>query len=216
MTVLLFLFLLFVILDIFTTQWLILNDPNGIANEANPIGIMLYQTQGLAGLIFPKVVLFSVFAAMTMYFTTRLSHVKWFVEVSQTIVLILTAVSLVTVFNNFLGVLGVLYITGFWPLVILDRQTALSLMFVANLGLALVFTNGIMYMWGLRRKTAHVRAVVGLFLFLVPIVLLREGFREFIWLFPIYIISASTALGLWFYIINSKSQPRVVAVDKQG
>ena len=197
------LFLLFVTLDVATTHWLILNDPHGILNEVNPIGIELFVVYGMSGLILAKGVAFGVFGATLMYLTFRLRHVKWFLELSQTVVLGLAALSLVTVFNNFLAMLGILYVKGVWPLVLIGQGSSYAIMFTASLALGSVFTNGVTYIWGMRRLSTHFRMFLGLFLFLAPVLLFGPGFQEYIWLFAVYLISASAALGLAFYLTEA-------------
>lgn len=201
---LLFLFLLFVILDVATTQWLILNSPGGIVNEINPIGILLYNNFGSTAMIFPKFILFVVFASMAVFFAVRYSHIKWFVEVTQTLVLIQIAVSLVVTFNNFIAILGVLFVSGFWPIVHVPKDMAIASIFIADLGLGAALANGLMYMWGLTRKTLHLKVFLGLVVFTGPVLLFAEGFRVHLALFAVYIAASSTALAIGFYVSEGK------------
>lgn len=206
--ILLFLFLVFVVLDVATTQWLIIHSPGGIINEINPIGILLYENLGSAAMIFPKFILFIIFAVMAVVFTMKYSHIKWFVEMSQALVLIQVALSLIVSFNNFVAILAVLYVGGTWPLAIIPKNVAILGIFVADVGLGAIFANGIMYMWGLTRKTMHLKVFVGLLVFITPVLLFSEGFRVYLWLFAVYIASASSALGIAFYITESKKVTR--------
>jgi hypothetical protein len=197
---LLFLFMIFVIADVFTTQWLILNSPSGIQDELNPIGITLYRSFGSAGMIFPKIGLFIVFASMTVYFMLKLPHVRWFIEVSEALVLIQIAISLTVTFNNFIAILAVNFMAGSWPLLGLDQTTAVTSIYIADLALGAILANGVMYMWGLKRRALHAKVFLGLVFFITPTLVFSEGFRIYLWLFAIYVASASTALGLAFYI----------------
>ncbi len=204
MIILLFLFLFFVALDVFTTQWLILNSPGSIVNEINPVGVLLFQVFGSAGMIFPKFGLFVVFASLAMYFTVKHSKVKWFVEASQMLVLVQVAISLIVTFNNFVAILATLFVKGPWPMVLIDRQTATVGIYLADLALGASFANGLMYIWGLTRRMVHLKVFIGLILFVSPVLLFAEGFRVHLWLFALYVASASSALGLSFYMSESK------------
>jgi len=198
---LLFLFLLFVTLDVATTQWLILNSPGGIQNELNPIGVALYTSFGSAGMISVKMGLFIVFAALTVYFVTKLPNVKWFIEVTEALVLMQIAMSLVVSFNNFIAILAVNFVRGTWPILGLQKDIAIAGIYLADIALGAILANGILYMWGVKERRSHLRVFAGLLLFITPILVFADGFRTFIWLFAIiYVASASAALGLGFYI----------------
>lgn len=203
--VLLFLFLFFVILDVATTQWLILNSPGGIANELNPLGTMLYERFGTAGMIFPKFGIFIVFAVMMMYFTAKFSEVSWFIEVTHIIVLSQMAVSLVVVFNNFIAILATLYVGGVWPLLDIPGWLILPSVYLADIALGAIFANGVMYMWGVTRRMLHLKVLVGLLLFISPVMLFAEGFKVYVWLYVVYVASASLAIGIAFYMSESNS-----------
>ncbi|MBI4258210.1 MAG: hypothetical protein HY619_04570 [Thaumarchaeota archaeon] len=205
---LLFLFLVFVVIDVASTQWLILNSPGGLVNEVNPIGILLYSNFGAAGIIFPKFGLFTIFAAMAILFSTRYAHLKWFIEATQALVLIQFALSLIVSFNNFIAILAVLYVIGQWPIANITKEMAVMGIYAADLGLGAIFANGIMYIWGLTRKTLHVKVFLGLFIFITPLLLFSDGFRSYLWLFAIYVASASTALGIGFYISEGTKMSR--------
>ena len=201
---LLILFLLFVGTDVASTLWLISNSPGGLENEFNPFGIALYANLGAAGLIFPKFGLFVLFAGMTMYFAQRNSEVKWFMEASQTLVLAQIALSLITSFNNFIAILGVYFVNGVWPLVNIPPNAAILGIYAADLGLGAIFANGVMYIWGIRKIETHLKVFVSLMVLITPILLFAAGFRTNIWLFGLYVASASTAIGIFFYGTEGK------------
>lgn len=202
---LLFLFLFFVVMDVATTEWLARNSPGGIVNEVNPIGIVLYKSLGSAGMIFVKFGLFAIFAAMATYFPIKHADKKWFVEVTQALVLIQIAISVVVTFNNFIAILATYYVIGVWPLVQITLQEAVLGIYAADLGLGAVFANGVMYMWGIRRGRTHLKVFVSLMVFITPVLLFSGGFRTEIWLFAMYITSASVAIGLFFYITEREA-----------
>ncbi len=201
---LLFLFLFFVVLDIVSTQWLIQNTPGGIINELNPFAVTLYRQLGFTGLILAKFVIFASFSVLVIYFNLRFSKVRRFVEVSQILVLCQMAVSIIVVFNNFIAILATLFIRGSWPLVILPPWLISTSVYLGDVALGSVFANGILYIWGATSRTLHFKVLVGLSLFISPVVLFAEGFRVYVWLYVIYIASAALALGLTFYLSETE------------
>lgn len=208
---LLFLFLVFVVTDVASTQWLIFNSPGGIVNEVNPIGVLLYNNFGAAGMIFPKFGLFVIFALMAVFFASKFSHIRWFVEATQTLVLMQVALSLIISFNNFVAILAVLYVNGQWPIANITKEIAVIGIYAADLGLGAIFANGIMYIWGLTRKMLHAKVFLGLWIFITPLLLFSDGFRSYLWLFGIYVAAASTALGLGFYLTEGSRIARANA-----
>ncbi len=202
---LLFLFLFFVVLDVATTEWLAVNSPGGIVNEVNPVGIALYKSLGPAGMIFAKFGLFAIFATMATFFPLRHAGKKWFIEVTQALVLIQIAISVVVTFNNFIAILATYYVNGVWPLIRITLQGAVLGIYAADLGLGAAFANGVMYMWGIRRAQTHLKVFVSLMVFITPVLLFAGGFRTEIWLFATYITSASVAIGLFFYITEREA-----------
>jgi hypothetical protein len=202
---LLFLFLVFVVLDVGSTVWLIANSPGGLENEVNPAGVALYSSFGAAGLIFPKFVLFILFAGMTVYFGRKHAEHKWFMEASQTLVLAQIAFSLIVSFNNFIAILGVYFVHGVWPLVEIPTNVAVLGIYASDLGLGAIFANGVMYIWGVRKLNTHLKVFVSLMLLITPILLFSAGFRTDVWLLGIYVAAASTAVGLFFYGTEEKS-----------
>lgn len=211
---LLFLFLLFVVMDVATTEWLVANSPGGLVNEVNPVGIALYGAFGSAGMILAKFGLFAIFAALAIYFPNRYANRKWFVEVTQTLVLIQIAISVVVTFNNFIAILATYYARGVWPLVQITLQGAVLGIYAADLGLGAIFANGVMYMWGIRNARTHLKVFVCLMVFITPVLLFAGGFRTEIWLFATYITSASVAIGLFFYITEHETFRGTVSQPK--
>ena len=205
LTPLLFLFLVFVVLDVASTLWLINHSPGGLENEVNPAGVALYSSFGAPGLIFPKFALFVLFAGMTVYFAGKHAEHRWFMEACQTLVLAQIALSLVVSFNNFIAILGVYYVNGVWPLVNIPTNVAVMAIFLSDLGLGAIFANGIMYMWGVRNLNTHLKVFVSLMVLVTPVLVFSAGFRTDIWLLGIYVTSASAAIGLFFYGTEEKA-----------
>ncbi|MCL4436092.1 MAG: hypothetical protein M1503_00205 [Thaumarchaeota archaeon] len=201
---LLFLFLFFVVLDIASTQWLIQNTPGGIINELNPLAVMLYGRLGLVGMVLAKLMIYTSFSVLVMYFTLRFSKVKQFVEVSQMLVLCQMAVSIIVVFNNFVAILATLFVKGDWPLVSLPSWLILTSIFLGDIALGAIFANGILYIWGATSRTLHLKVLAGLAIFVAPVVLFAEGFRIYVWLYVIYVASAALAIGLMFYLSETE------------
>lgn len=202
---LLFLFLAFVVIDVVSTVWLVQHTPGGIENEINPTGILLYDSFGSGGMIFAKFGLFILFAGMAMLFSWKYTEIKWFLEVTQTLVLIQIAISLVVSFNNFIAILATYYVGGVWPLVNLSAQEAVVGIYAADLMLGAAFANGMMYTWGVVRKETHLKVFVSLMVFITPVLLFAAGFRTNLWAFGLYVASASAAVGLFFYGTEAKA-----------
>lgn len=213
---LLFLFLVFVVLDVASTVWLINNAPGGLEDEVNPAGVALYSGLGAAGLIFPKFGLFILFAGMTVYFSQKYGERGWFLEASQTLVLAQIALSLIVSFNNFIAILGVYYVNGVWPLVNIPPNVTVLAIYASDLGLGAIFANGVMYIWGVRNLQTHLKVFVSLMVLVTPILLFSSGFRTNIWLFGIYVASASSAIGLFFYGTEEKTLRAASAARAPG
>jgi len=202
---LLFLFLVFVVLDVASTVWLINHAPGGLENVVNPAGVALYSTFGATGLIFPKFALFIMFAGMTVYFAGRYPETEWFVEASQALVLAQIALSLIVSYNNFIAILGVYYVNGVWPLVNIPANIAVMAIYLSDLGLGAIFANGVMYIWGVRSLNTHLKVFVSLMVLVTPVLVFSAAFRTDLWLLGIYVTSASVAIGLFFYGTEEKA-----------
>jgi hypothetical protein len=205
LVVLLFLFLVFVVLDVASTVWLAQHTPGGIRNEVNPTGVLLYNSFGTGGLVFVKFGLFILFAGMTMFFSWKYTETRWFFEVAQTLVLIQIAISLVVAFNNFVAILATYYVGGIWPLVNISSQEAVVGIYAADLLLGAAVANGILYTWGVKDKRTHLKIFVSLMVFVTPVLLFSAGLRTSIWVFALYVASAASAVGLFFYATTEKS-----------
>lgn len=201
---LLFLFLVFVALDVATTIWLVGHTPGGIENELNPTGILLYNSFGAAGMIFPKFGLFILFAGMAIYFSSKHADKPWFLEATQVLILVQVALSLVVSFNNFIAILATFYVQGAWPLLSLNQQEVVLGIYGADLLLGAALANGILYIWGVGGKLTHMKVFVSLMVFVTPLLLFSAGFRESIWLFATYVVSASSAVGLFYYSTETR------------
>ncbi|MDV3294183.1 MAG: hypothetical protein LYZ70_07920 [Nitrososphaerales archaeon] len=207
---LLFLFLVFVALDVVTTVWLVQHTPGGIQNEINPTGVLLYNTFGTGGMIFAKFALFILFGGMVMFFSWKYTEVKWFTEVAQTLVLVQIAISLVVAFNNFIAILATFYVGGIWPLVSVSPQEAVIGIYAADLLLGAAVANGIMYTWGVVNRQTHMKIFVSLMVFVTPVLLFSSGFKANIWLFALYVASASSAVSLFFYATEARALRAIV------
>ncbi len=153
--------------------------------------------------MFPKFGMFIVLASIMIYFTIRFSDISWFVQVSQILVLSQMAVSLVVVFNNFIAIIATLYVKGVWPILDISPWLMTLSVYLADIALGIIFANGIMYIWGLTRPMLHFKVLVGLLLFISPVMLFAEGFGVYVWLYFVYVASASLAIGLAFYLSES-------------
>jgi len=98
--ILVILFLAFVIGDLTTTVWLINNYPGGIQGESNPWGVLLYSSEGIAGMIFVKLAVFMTLSASTILMEFFYKHDKNIMRISRYTILGLTGWSLIIVTAN--------------------------------------------------------------------------------------------------------------------
>jgi len=94
------LFLAFVVGDLTTTIWLINNYPGGIEGESNPWGVLLYNTEGIAGMIFVKLMVFGLLSASAIIMEMFYKHEKNIMRISRYTILGLTGWSLIIVTVN--------------------------------------------------------------------------------------------------------------------
>jgi hypothetical protein len=142
---------------------------------------------------------------MALYFSRIHSQHTWFLDATEVLVLMQIALSLIVTFNNFIAILGTFYVIGIWPLMIIPHQVAILGIYFADLGLGAVLANGILYMWGVKNARSHLKVFVSLMVFVTPLLLFAAGFRTELWLFGLYVASASAAIGLFFYATESHS-----------
>jgi hypothetical protein len=97
-------YLLYVIIDVVTTIWLIQHSPLGISGERDPLAMAYYQSFGTIGLLIGKILFFMpcAFAAVTM--DAYYKRVPWFKEVTETVVLGLIGYTLIVILNNILAI----------------------------------------------------------------------------------------------------------------
>jgi len=98
--ILVVLFLTFVIADLVTTVWLINNYPGGIEGESNPWGVLLYSTEGIAGMIFVKLAVFLIVTTSAIVMEIFYKHDKNVMRISRYTILGLTGWSLIIVTVN--------------------------------------------------------------------------------------------------------------------
>ena len=98
--ILVILFMAFVIGDLTTTVWLINNYPGGIQGESNPWGVLLYNSEGIGGMIFVKLAVFMTLAATTILMEFFYKHDKNVMRIIHYTILGLTGWSLIIVTAN--------------------------------------------------------------------------------------------------------------------
>ena len=97
----------YVISDYTSTQWLIMNDPSGIANEANPLARVLYSYYGLAGMIAAKSMVYLAIAGMTIFIEARYQKSRGVRILKELTLLALIGYSLAVVVNNSLAIFAI-------------------------------------------------------------------------------------------------------------
>jgi len=89
-----------VIGDLTTTIWLVNNYPGGIEGESNPLAVALFSSNGLSGMIFAKIAVFSILSSSIILMEYLYKHDKNIMRISHFTLLGLTGWSLVIVTVN--------------------------------------------------------------------------------------------------------------------
>lgn len=100
LTILGILFGFYVVGDLFSTMWLIANYPGGIQGESNPLGLVIYNGQGIAGIIATKLVAFIAISVTAIILEFHYKHEKRVMVVVNFTILALMAWSLIVVTAN--------------------------------------------------------------------------------------------------------------------
>ena len=100
LTILGILFGFYVVGDLFSTMWLIANYPGGIQGESNPLGLVIYNGQGIAGIIATKLVAFIAISVTAIILEFHYKHEKRVMAVVNFTILALMAWSLIVVTAN--------------------------------------------------------------------------------------------------------------------
>ena len=98
------LYVAYVVSDYTTTQWLIASDPAGIANEANPLAVLLYSYYGLAGMLAAKSLVYLGIALTAIFIEARYQAYRGVKILKELTLLALIGYSLAVVVNNSLAV----------------------------------------------------------------------------------------------------------------
>lgn len=94
------LFAFYVVGDLTTTIWLISNYPDGIVGESNPIAIVIYDTDGISGMITSKVLFFMLISVTALILESYYNHEKMVMLGINFSILGLIAWSLIVVTTN--------------------------------------------------------------------------------------------------------------------
>ena len=94
------LFVFYFVGDLITTIWLIDIHPRGIEGESNPLGVLIYNDNGVFGLIFVKLILFIGIVVSTIVVESLFKSKKWMRAISKYAILGLVAWSVIVVANN--------------------------------------------------------------------------------------------------------------------
>jgi hypothetical protein len=97
-------YLLYVVIDVVTTFWLLQHSPLGLSGENDPLAKAYYQSFGTAGLLIGKLLFFVPCAFAAAMMDAYYEHVPWFKEVTEAVVLSLIAYTLIIILNNILAI----------------------------------------------------------------------------------------------------------------
>lgn len=190
----------YVVGDLSTTHWLILNDPYGVSHEANPIGVALYQSRGVLGLLLGKMATFVPLVLMVIVFEARFRSISWFRETTETVVLGLITYSLVILLNNFTAIIIIQVFRGEAHLLRLFPVIK-GLILILSISLAVVLLRARGH-GGLLRAT---ETIIGTAAMVGPLLLYDPLFRylgENMWTLLAYTLAMFTIIGAFFYVIE--------------
>lgn len=189
---------IYVVGDIATTYWLILNDPYGILHEGNPIGRALYLSQGLAGLLIGKLMTFIPLSAMVIIFETKYRNLKWFRETTETVTLGLITYSLILFLNNFAAII----VTTFFNGQLLQLYPTIKVL-ILILSTSLIIV--LLRIHGHGNLLTISEVVLGTAITIGPILLFDPLFQHLgqnLWFSMVYLASMLTIVGIFFYITD--------------
>jgi len=161
-------FLLYVVIDIVTTFWLIQHSPLGISGESDPLARVYYQSFGTAGLLMGKLLTFVPFAFAAVAMDAYYDHVPWFKEVTETVILSLIGFTLLVILNNILAITEMAIASN--QLGLLDSLLAHTIG-LGSLLIATVLGYGTARIVGLRENYRMLEVAVGTSLIIGPLFL---------------------------------------------
>jgi hypothetical protein len=168
-------YLLYVILDVVTTLWLIQHSPLGLSGERDPLAMAYYQSFGTTGLLVGKLLFFMpcAFGAVTM--DAYYSRVPWFKEVIETVVLSLIGYTLMVILNNILAIAETAVATGELELLgsLLARSIGLGTLLIAT-----VLAYGTARIVGLKDNYRILEVAVGTAIIVGPLFLWKGALTE--------------------------------------
>ncbi|MHB8568350.1 MAG: DUF5658 family protein [Nitrososphaerales archaeon] len=197
-------YIIFGIMDVITTYWLIQNYSAGISGEANPLGRALWDQFGLAGLILGKVLVFIPMSAAVVYIHSAMKEKKWFREALETILLGMIGYSLIVILNN---VVGAILVSAYYDPRVL---TTIGFLYFKLGILALcvgVVVAGLHFTKQANDSLRVVEASVGVLVVITPTLFAQGVFHYLIveqpLLFIAYLFGVLSILGIAFYMAES-------------
>jgi hypothetical protein len=126
--------MLYVVIDVVSTLWLIQHSPLGLSGETDPLARAYYQGFGTAGLLAGKLLFFVPCAFATVMMDAYYKHIPWFKEVTEGVVLSLIAYTLIVVLNNILAISQTAIVAGELGLLVslLARTIGLGSLLIAT------------------------------------------------------------------------------------
>jgi len=198
MVLLLIYYSIYVIGDLATSYWLILNDPYGILHEANPIGRTLYLNQGLVGLLIGKLMAFIPLSTIVIIFEAKYRNLSWFRETTETVMLGLITYSLTIFLNNFTAIIAIAFSKG---QIMQLHPTIKGLILVLSTSISII----LLRIHGYRHLLMASEVALGTAVTIGPLLLfdpLFEYLGKNLWSLMGYTISILTVVGAFFYIID--------------
>ena len=203
-------YVIFGIVDVVTTYWLIQNYSAGISGEANPLGRALWDNLGVAGMILGKVLVFSPLAVAVIYLHSSTSRRKWITEAVETILLGLIGYSLIVILNNIIGVMLVTAYSN--PEALAGIGFAIFKLVILSLTLGIVVA-GLHFSKQASSKLRVMEAILGVLVVITPTLFAQGVFHYLVVQEPLlflgYLFGLFCILGIAFYMVESIKTGRV-------
>jgi hypothetical protein len=168
-------YLLYVIIDVVTTVWLIQHSPLGLSGERDPLAMAYYQSFGTTGLLVGKLLFFMPCAFGAVSMDAYYRRVPWFKEVIETVVLSLIGYTLMVILNNILAIAETAVATGELELLgsLLARTIGLGTLLIAT-----VLVYGTARIVGLKDNYRILEVAVGTAIIVGPLFLWKGALTE--------------------------------------
>ena len=208
--VLLILYVVYVVGDMVTTRWLVMNDPLGIAHEGNPLGRFLYLNHGFLGLTMLKLAIFIALTLVVLITEARYRHISWFRELTETTLLGMLSYSTITLMNNSYAIIMINRQVGST-----DIEALYPLFKVIALICSILLNAMILRIRGIGGTLRYIELILGTIVVAGPLLfyrLLLDFLRERLWLGFLYTLSVTIIVLTSLYMFEEIKKRRIQPV----